>query len=343
MALDISQLKPDFGDPLAEARACRTNCAVFDFSFLECARIEGQGALSIIEAFSGRSVKGMRQGEIAYAVRVDDLGHALADLTLWKTGAQSFEIMSGRRQDIIDLLAFQGDCTQVTDIGASRATFALQGPGTLDALRKIGDVEDIAQLGYFTFGQVNLSGIPCTVGRLGYTGEAGFEIIAASDRAGNLWQILSAHARPAGFIATDMLRIEAGFVLFTNEFRLPVSPAEAGLGTFHLSTQPAGAKLRLVAFRADAKASSWPWQPADIPPRPTTPGAITVTSACDSISAGGILGLGYVLDGTAIDTPLRDSAAVFRNIQRVPLPFYDTAKRRPRAPWASRSKLPTRA
>ncbi len=333
MALDICTLKRDFGDATAEAEACRAGCALFDFSFLECARLAGQHATGIIEAFTGRPLNTVGQGQICYALRIDGAGRVQADLTVWRTGPQSFEVMSGRRQDIVDLLALNAAGLQVGDIGASRAVFSVQGPGALDALAPLGDRDKLARIEYFHFGGADLAGIPCTVGRLGYTGEAGFEIIVGRDRAGELWHALSARTRPAGFVAADMLRIEAGFVLFTNEFCLPVSPREAGLGKFHRTTDSAGLQLKLVSFRADAEGLVWPWQAARVPPRPAAPGVIAVTSACDSVASGGVLGLGYVRDGTATDGPLQDASATFRNIRITPLPFYDTAKRRPRASW----------
>jgi len=92
-------------------------------------------------------------------------------------------------------------------------------------------------------------------------------------------------------------------------------------------------EISLVSFRADADRISLPWQPAGRLQRPTEAGAIAVTSACDSVSAGGILGLGYVLAGNEAATELHDSNGIFRNIRLTPKPFYDTAKRRPRAPW----------
>ena len=61
---------------------------------------------------------------------------------------------------------------------------------------------------------------------------------------------------------------------------------------------------------------------------------IAVTSACDSVMAGGILGLGYVLAGNAGRTrPCMIPPGTFRNIRLTPMPFYDTDKRRPRALW----------
>ena len=71
--------------------------------------------------------------------------------------------------------------------------------------------------------------MPCVIGRLGYSGEPGFEIIVDVELQAQLWNELSGRARPAGFAATDILRIEAGLVLFANEFVVPVTPSEAGL------------------------------------------------------------------------------------------------------------------
>lgn len=332
MALADFQRIDDFGDAAAEAKACRNACALFDFSFLECVRLEGEGARDVIEAFTGRPLDALGVGNIRYALRVDAEGHAVADLTVWRTGLDSYEVMSGRCEDIVDLQCRAGPGLCITDIGSKTATLALQGPGSLETLSRLGDVGAIEPLGYFSFSDAKLNGVECRIGRLGYTGEPGFEIIVAKRHVRDLWQAMAAHARPAGFIAIDMLRIEAGFVLFSNEFRLPVAPAEAGLGNFHRSP-PVAPQISLISFRADAVALNWPWQPPRQLKRPEAPGEIVVTSACDSAFAGAVLGLGYVLAGT--QAGLHDPTGVFRNIRRTPMPFYDTAKRRARASWRS--------
>lgn len=295
--------------------------------------IEGSRARDLIETFTGRSVATLEPGRICYALRLGPSGEVLADLTIWRSGAQSYDVMSGRREDVADLLRQADRGISVTDITADMAVFAVQGPGSLDALRPLGDVGPIAPLGYFSFGHTKLDGIACRIGRLGYTGEAGFEIIVPRGHAHALWQALSAHARPAGFIAADMLRIEAGFVLFKNEFRLPVSASEAGLGKFCQSTDRAPPEISLTSFRADPARVQWPWEPSRRLQRPAAPGEIVVTSACESVAADGILGLGYVLAGADTPARLHDPAGVFHNIRPTPRPFYDTAKLRVRAPW----------
>src|SRR5262245_38976105 len=100
MAFERSALKNDFGDPIGEARSCRAGSALFDFSFLECAGVRGPDALSIVESFARRPLAKLAEGAIAYAIRTDSSGTARADLTVWRTGTDSFEVMSGRREDV---------------------------------------------------------------------------------------------------------------------------------------------------------------------------------------------------------------------------------------------------
>jgi aminomethyltransferase len=334
LALAGYPLKYDFGDAAAEARACRSACALFDFSFLECAQLKGNRARSVIETFAGRSMAALKEKAIFYALRTGSAGEVIADWTVWRTDANSFEVMSGRRQDVADLLACAAPDLEITDLTTARAVFAVQGPHTLGVLRKLGDVRAVDALKYFAFHRADIAGIPCIVGRLGYTGEAGVEIIVERPHASTLWNALAVHAVPAGFTAADMLRIEAGFVLFTQELSLSVAPRELGLEQFARSTHAPEPEIRLVSFRAEADGVSWPWRPPYALQRPTQLGTIAVTSACESVVAGGILGLGYVLAGTPPDTSLRDSMGTFRNIQVTPKPFYDPAKQRPRAFWS---------
>lgn len=333
MAFERSRLRCDFGDPAGEARACREDSALFDFTFLDCIRVEGPGAQSIIEAYIQRPLDKLAQGGIAYAVRTGSFGAALADLTVWRTGENCFEVMSGRGEERTALMACASAQVEITSVGDARAVFAVQGPGALDALRRLGKVETLARLSYFHFAQTELAGAFCTIGRLGYTGEPGFEIILPRSEGPRVWRELSRYSRPAGFIAADTLRIEAGFVLFTNEFSLPVTPAEAGLRQFHFEQATPKAALRLVSFRANADRLSLPWKGEGPLDRPAEPEIIAITSACNSVVAKGVLGLGFVTASTANEATLHDPSGQFREIRQTPLPFYDKHKRRPRQAW----------
>jgi aminomethyltransferase len=340
MALADFELIDHFGDPAAEARACRNACALFDFSFIECAQVRGSAARQVIEAFTGRSLAQLPVGKICYALRVDAADHLLADLTVWRTDEETFEVMSGRREDVVDLIDCGRPGVSVTVL-ADRATFAIQGPASLEALRRLGTIDGIEALPYFNFTEAEVAAIPCRIGRLGYSGEPGFEIICPKSAAGHLWRAIAVYARPAGFIALDVLRIEAGLVLFCNEFRVPATPAEAGLGRFYDRVLPPPG-IELISFVAAPHHPAWPSRPPGLSlPRPSAAGEIVVTSARASVVAGGIeggieggiLGLGYVLAGHKPEAAIHDPSGMFCDIRQTPLPFYDTAKRRPRLAW----------
>lgn len=329
------ELRADFGDPLGEARACRNDCALFDFSFIATARLTGKRAQQAAEQFASRSLAALADRRIAYALRVNGKGHAVSDLTVWKNGPNSFDIMSGRSEDIEALRSMAGGDLQVRDITEGSAVLALQGPRSFEVLRALGVPAEIRELKYFWFADSSVGGIPCRIGRLGYTGEAGFELIVPQESARKLWKLLAAEARPAGFIAADALRIEAGFVLFTNEFRFPVLPAEAGLAKFHAGNGSTLPEVKLVTFKAQSgEFRPLPWQPSVSLSRPGKKGEIAVTSACRSTCGGPhIVGLGYVLAGTPQDAALHDPSGIFSSISQVHAPVYDRQKRRPRAAW----------
>ena len=333
--LDLESLIRDYGDVLGEARACRERSALFDFSFMSRARLHGAGAMRTLERLQPRPMADLAPGRIRYALRVDDSGAVAADLTVWNIGGGVYELMSGRRVDVIDAIALACADTHVEDLSAATCVYALQGPDALRALEGLTDTARLGTLPYFAHDELVIAGADCRVGRLGYTGEPGFEIVAARSDGPRLWARLAERARPAGFASADCLRIEAGLILFLNECAARPTPAELGLSRF--APVAAGEpRMRLVCFRCESPSEPVLWRPRAetlVAPRR---GTVTVTSAARSVVTDGCLGLGFVQPADAAPGQrLEDAAGDFTRIELVSLPFYDPGKRRPRAPWGS--------
>lgn len=339
MSFDLSLLRHDYGDPLAEARACRNAVALFDFSFVARARVAGPGALRSVQRLTSRRVDRLQPGRIAYALREDAAGRLLADLTVWRLDATTFELMSGRRQDVTDLVDLAEDCIAI-DLSDDSSIFAVQGPRALDALSSLGAPAGLRDVPYFAHATASLAGRRCTFGRLGYTGEPGFEIIARRSDGDMLWQALAEIMPRAGFAAANILRIEAGFLLFANELKVPVTADEAGVRNFADASGGDGAsrgavadRCRLVTFRAEAQAPPL-WLPPEGLSRPSLPGQLIATSACTSPLANGTLGLGFVrLADLESDGRTAFVSDAFGAVEIVSHPFYDPGKQRPRSPW----------
>ncbi len=334
ISYQIPTLISDYGDPAAEVHACRNGCALFDFSFVQRAEVTGPHSADLVEKFVHRAVAQLEPGTIRYALRLRDDGTVLSDLTVWKMSDHHFEIMSGHPPDLAALAAM-GDGT-VSLPADDTAIFAVQGPRALESLSPLcTEVERLAALRYFEHSVICIGDVDCRVGRLGYSGEAGFELIVQRSKAEHLWSLLSSTCTPSGFIAADILRIEAGFPLFWNDFAIPVTPHEAGLSAFSLAKAATTPNtLKRICFSADTAELPQLWRFKELPARPSRPGEVAVTSAGYSTRADSVIGLAYVLARTDIEsTPLFDPTGVFTQLHALPLPFYDRTKARPRAEW----------
>jgi aminomethyltransferase len=337
---DIRALRADYGDVRAEAMSCRSAAALFDFSFMSRIRIEGPGANELIATLTPRRIDDLTPGRIRYALRVAADGRVLGDLTIWRLDAASFEIFSGSEDGLGHLQPPAGSSASVRDLSSETAILAVQGPASLRALSAAAPATQLRSLPYFSHVQTNIAEVACRIGRLGYTGERGFEIVLPRAARDVVWTTLARHAHPAGFAAADILRIEAGFLLFANELRFPVSAAELELGRFAAEASAAHRhhaaererRVRLLCFQASCDSEPLLWQPSHDARFPPAPGSLLTTSACRSVVTSGVLGLGYAL---AAPRPahLVDPAGQFHEIREVSLPFYDPRKRRPRGGW----------
>jgi glycine cleavage system T protein (aminomethyltransferase) len=102
------------------------------------------------------------------------------------------------------------------------AALALQGPDSLRILEQIVDA-DVSRLRFFRLRSGKIMGMPVLLSRTGYTGDLGYEIWLGRDQAERIWDILMAAGKdfgikPAGMLALDAARLEAGFILLEIDY-----------------------------------------------------------------------------------------------------------------------------
>jgi aminomethyltransferase len=112
---------------------------------------------------------------------------------------------------------------QIEDISESVAALALQGPTSGRLLKTVVEDSDIGNLKYFRVTKGTIAGVPVEISRTGYTGDLGYEIWVANDQALQVWDLLIDRGRPfdikpAGMLALDVARIEAGLLLIEVDF-----------------------------------------------------------------------------------------------------------------------------
>jgi aminomethyltransferase len=125
-------------------------------------------------------------------------------------------------------LAWFQDCSyrmdvEVSDVSEDLAALALQGPNSRRILEQIFSGMFLTDLKYYRLAQGYAGSIPLTVTRTGYTGDLGYELWVAAQHAAALWDLLAETGKdlglaPAGIIALDIARIEAGMIMLQVDY-----------------------------------------------------------------------------------------------------------------------------
>ena len=314
-----------FGSAMDEFDACQRSAALFDYSFLLRLRVEGVQAVEAVSNLCQRDFSSLSVGAVRYALYASEDGQLVSDLTVWQIGPETLDIMSGRAADAQEIAAALATYdVSVFDLSDQTAVLALQGPATDACLGQLVDQDKISKIPSFGFRELDIVGVCCIVGRLGFTGLDGVEILCTPDDASRLWQLLAQMSHPAGFMAADMLRLTAGLPLFSQEFAPPVTAADIGLSRiwkpFASATEFLEPQVARVLFRArwaSDTTTALPdvlWTDGGAFPPPVN--TVAVTSICNNPTATDLIGMGYVsLENKS--NQLSDTAGLLSNIQLI--------------------------
>ena len=209
-------------DHMREYNAVRTTAAVFDVSPLFKYEIRGRDAGRLLDRVVTRDVSKCRIGQVLYTVWCDDDGKVVDDGTLARIGEENFRLTAA--MPTLDWLEDNalGLEVEIEDVTHQLGALAIQGPTSRGLLQELTDA-DLGSLGYFRLVDCELAGVPVRISRTGYTGDLGYELFVEAGYAERLWDALAETGRaynlqPAGTVALDVVRIEAGLLLIEVDF-----------------------------------------------------------------------------------------------------------------------------
>lgn len=203
-----------------EYHCIRNSAALFDVSPLYKYRIHGRGAVRLLDRVVTRNVAKAQVGQVLYTPWCDGAGKVLDDGTVARLGEATFRMTAAEP----NLRWLQDNAAglevEIADISEAMAALSLQGPASRAILERLGEVP---ALKYFRLAHAALRGIPVTLSRTGYTGDVGFEIWVGRENALALWDALMGAGAdygiaPAGMLALDVARIEAGLMLIDVDY-----------------------------------------------------------------------------------------------------------------------------
>jgi glycine cleavage system T protein (aminomethyltransferase) len=234
-----------------EYNAIRNAAALIDISPLFKYRLAGRDASRLVDRIITRDVRKISVGQVVYTPWCDEYGKVIDDGTVSRLEENVYRWTAADPSLRWFTQNSAGLDVSIKDISESVGALALQGPTSGLLLKSLAQA-DIENLKYFRVTSGSIDGISVDISRTGYTGDLGYEIWVDADDALRLWDILIERGRPfdikpAGMLALDVARIEAGLLLIDIDFNSSkkaliedqkYSPSEMGLGRLvHLDKQ----------------------------------------------------------------------------------------------------------
>ena len=226
-----------------EYNAIRNSAALIDISPLFKYRVTGRDATKLVNRVISRDITKVAVDQVIYCCWCDPDGKVIDDGTITRLGENDYRWTAADPS----LRWFQQNAlgleVSIEDLSEQIAALALQGPTSGGLLNAVADA-NISDLKYFRVTHGKIAGVPVDISRTGYTGDLGFEIWMPWNDAVIVWDALNSKGQdfdihPAGMIALDIARIEAGLILIEVDYisskkalieAQKFSPSEIGLG-----------------------------------------------------------------------------------------------------------------
>ena len=201
----------------------RNTCGTYDICPMQKYLIQGDNAEAMLNRMVTRDITKLQENRVTYVCWCTNEGRMIDDGTIFKLGPKKFMLTCGSPSLAwLKKASFGFDAVEIEDITDTLAALSFQGPTTFSVLKAMGlkGIEDLKpfQIGYFDFAESGLM-----ISRTGFTGDLGYELWIQNKDALELWDRLYSIGedygiQPYGESATNMARLEAGFIMPYMEF-----------------------------------------------------------------------------------------------------------------------------
>ena len=201
----------NYGSQIEEHTAVRSDAGMFDVSHMTIIDIQGPDAEDFLRSTIANDVAPLLVNQALYSALLNEQGGILDDLIVYRL-ENSFRcvVNASTRQKVLDWFGVHA-YTNMTFAHKPQIMIAVQGPKAIQRLSEVADIQQLSQFKPFyalAFGD-------WLIGRTGYTGEDGVEVMLPVEQGIELWQQLrDVGVAPAGLGARDTLRLEAGLNLY---------------------------------------------------------------------------------------------------------------------------------
>ena len=216
----------NYGSQIEEHTAVRTNAGVFDVSHMTIVDVDGPDAEAFLRKVIANDVSALVAYQALYGTALNAHGGILDDLIVYRLPkGYRCVVNASTREKMLDWFDAQA-MTNMRIEHKPQIMLAVQGP---EAINKLVAATDLPGLSIKPFCAASHG--DWLIGRTGYTGEDGVEVMLPVDQGLALWDaLLEVGVKPAGLGARDTLRLEAGLNLYGQDMDETTSPLVSNIG-----------------------------------------------------------------------------------------------------------------
>jgi aminomethyltransferase len=223
-----------YGELRDEHAAARLNACLFDFSFHETLRLTGEDRIGFLHGMVTNDVKGMAEGEAAYAAMVTAKGALVADMRiLRRRGDLLLDLEPGAAPLVQQFLGkyLVSEEVEISDASADFALLRLVGPEVHRiAAAAFGHETPLPSRDHFV--QIDLDAHPAWLIGVEIGSNRGLDLLVPRDHLAGAFARITRETlglRLAGFDTFEILRVEAGLPRFPQDMDEQTIPLEANL------------------------------------------------------------------------------------------------------------------
>jgi aminomethyltransferase len=227
-------LPVNYGSQIDEHHAVRNNCGMFDVSHMTVSDVTGPQTLPFLSKVLANDIAKISaaSGRALYSCMLNQDGGVIDDLIVYYIDDKHCRLVTNAGTNEKDMTWLKQHATAFDIKFEERpelALIAIQGPNALQVCTQVLPSELALVAASLSRFQGGFAGQEF-IGRTGYTGEDGVELIVSAELANSLWSALvDAGVQACGLGARDTLRLEAGMALYGNDLDERHTPLESGL------------------------------------------------------------------------------------------------------------------
>ena len=223
-----------YGSQINEHHQVRRDAGVFDVSHMTIIDLVGQDVRAFLRYLLANDVGRLKkEGKALYSCMLNEQGGVIDDLIVYFQNDHRFRLVvnaATREKDLAWITQqAQPFAVQICERD-DLAMLAVQGPNAREKVKALLPKDLLSSAMTIPPFYAAWNSDDIFIGRTGYTGEEGFEIILPVLKVADWWEgLLDTGVTPVGLGARDTLRLEAGLNLYGADMDENNSPLESNL------------------------------------------------------------------------------------------------------------------